>query len=177
MPLHPQKFREIVFQVLYSKDMAEVSEEGLIRIFSKELAVTKKSIKLAIDRSHKIREKLPELDESIRQACVSYDFERIRSVERNILRLGVFEILLDDAIPPKVAISEAIRLANKFATPEAATFVNAVLDTIYKKSKGESTDPQHLTAALEELETASNGLPPVGNEIRELRIFESEDED
>lgn len=68
----------------------------------------------------------------ITEHSTSYEFERIPRIERNVLRLGVYEIMYDSDIPPKVAIAEAIRLTRKFATPESATFVNAILDSILK---------------------------------------------
>jgi N utilization substance protein B len=54
-------------------------------------------------------------------------------VERNLLRLGAYEIYFSKSVPPKVAISEAVRLARKFASSESANFINAILDALYKK--------------------------------------------
>ncbi len=70
------------------------------------------------------------LDAKIAAASQEYALDRISKVERNVLRLGVFE--LQSELPPKVALSEAIRLCRKFGSPEGADFVNAVLDQIYK---------------------------------------------
>jgi N utilization substance protein B len=71
------------------------------------------------------------IDEKITSLSPDYSFARISRVEKTILRLGVYEILFDDLIPPLVAISEAIRLTRKFGTPESARFVNAILDRVY----------------------------------------------
>lgn len=152
MPLPQKKFREIVFQILYSKDMGEIAEEALVLLLTKELSVTKKSVKEALDKANRISDKFPELDALISKTCASYNFERIRSVERNALRLGVYEMLYDEAIPSKVAISEAIRIAKKFATPEAAAFINAVLDAIYKASLGEHYNREEIVLSVEQLE-------------------------
>lgn len=133
MPLPQQKFREIVFQLLYSYDMSQATEEDMLPLIMTELSVTKKAVQEAQMRVQAILAKLNEIDKMIAVASLSYAFERIASVERNILRLGVFELLFDDDIPPKVAISEAMRLARKFGTPESAAFINAIMDNLYKQ--------------------------------------------
>lgn len=131
MALPQQKFREIVFQLLYSHDLAQADDEDMIAMMMPQLEVTKKNLLEALSRRKEIQEKLHELDQLIAQTSESYEFERIPGIERNILRLGVFELLFSQ-IPHKVAIAEAIRLTRKFATPEAATFVNAILDKLYQ---------------------------------------------
>lgn len=136
MSLPQQKFREIAFQLLYSYDLGTENDEELIPLIMKQLAVTRKSVKEADQRVAKLRAILPDIDAIITKTSQSYSFERIQSVERNILRLGVYELLYDPELPPKVAISEAVRLARKFGSPEAAAFVNALLDGIYKTSQG-----------------------------------------
>jgi N utilization substance protein B len=131
MPISPQKFREIVFQLLYSDDFGGSAD--VIEMLMAQLAVTKRIVREASIFKDKILGKKAEIDEAIRTHSAAYEFERIPRVERNVLRLSIYELLFSSDIPPKVAIAEAIRLARKFATSEAATFVNAVLDSIYKK--------------------------------------------
>ena len=100
----------------------------------------------------------------IRKTAVSYAFERIQSVERNVLRLGVFEMLYDSSIPPKVAISEAMRLSRKFSNPESSHFINALLDHLYKLSSGEKINTDALKHDLEkhlEKERELDALPPL----------------
>ena len=133
MPLPPQKFREIVFQILYSSDFPAFDGEETALMLMGELKVTKRTVGLARDRVAEIGAKLSEIDEKISSASTEYSFERISRVEKSILRLGLYEILYDDAIPPLVAIAEAIRMTRKFGTPESAHFVNAILDQIYKE--------------------------------------------
>lgn len=130
MPISPQKFREIVLHLLYSDDFGSCEE--VAEMVMAQLAVTKKTVREAFEIKEKIVQKIGEIDGLVRKHSSSYDFERIPRIERNVIRLGVYELLHSPEVPPKVAIAEAIRLARKFATPEAATFVNAVLDSIYK---------------------------------------------
>lgn len=144
MALSQQKFREIVLQLLYSQDIGQPDEIAMIHLIMAELAVSKKNVRLAQEKVHLILEKLAEIDSLISSVSISYDFERIQKVTKNILRLGVFELFHDQNIPPKVVIAEAIRLSRKFSTPESASFVNALLDHLYQSSKGERADPRLL---------------------------------
>ena len=134
MPLPVQKFREMVFQMLYAYDFSHGEEEDVIDLLMHELKVTKKAAREAHQKVRAILDKMDEIDNKIRPASTEYQFERISRVEKNILRLGIYELCYDDRIPPKVAITEAIRLCRKFGTPESADFVNAILDSIYKGS-------------------------------------------
>lgn len=128
MALPPQKFREIVFQILFSADfpLPETGQTALMLM--NELKVTKKAVLEAGEKVKQIHAKLPLIDEKISSFSTDYTFERISRVEKAILRLGLYELLFDPSLPPLVAIAEAIRLTRKFGTPESAQFVNAILD-------------------------------------------------
>ena len=149
MAVPQQKFREIVFRMLYSYDMGKPEEEEIVNLLMKELSVTKKIVNTAQEKVKKILEKQQEIDTYITKTTISYEFERIQRVEVNILRLGIYELFFEETIPPKVAIAEAIRLSRKFGTPESASFVNAILDNIYKASLGEQIDTKEITESVE----------------------------
>lgn len=70
-----------------------------------------------------------ELDAMFGEAAEHWRVERLAVVDRNVLRLGVYE-LLQQAVPPKVAIDQALWLAHRFGSPESAAFVNGVLDAV-----------------------------------------------
>lgn len=135
MAIAPQKLREIIFLLIYSSDFSESDEADITGMLMQELAVSKTVMRLAHEKKKLIQEKLSEIDLIITEYSESYDFERIPRVERNILRLGLYELLFSSNIPSKVAIAEAIRLTRKFATSQAASFVNAILDAIYQNQE------------------------------------------
>jgi N utilization substance protein B len=135
MAISQQKFREIVFHLLYSHDFAQNTVEDMIPFLMAQHSVPKKTLYTAEAKSSLVIDKLSEIDAMITEISTSYQFERISRIEKNILRLGIFELCFSEDIPPKVAISEGIRLARKFATPEGASFVNAVLDAIYRRKE------------------------------------------
>ena len=164
MALPPQKFREIVFQLLYSSDLGFSQEKDIVELLMGELEVSKKNVLIAQEHVKTIRQHQTEIDETITKTAISYEFERIQSVERNILRLGTYEILFDSSIPPVVAITEAVRLAKKFGTPESAAFVNAILDAIYKASQGEQIDAEILVKQAETLKMSEQVATDLQNE-------------
>lgn len=82
-----------------------------------------------------IKNRLNELDKIIEQAAPEWPISQIPIVDRNVLRIGLYELLFADKeqVPPKVAINEAIELAKTFAGITSGKFVNGVLGTIYKQ--------------------------------------------
>jgi len=73
---------------------------------------------------------LPEIDERICRYCENYEFHRIAAVDRNVLRLAIYEMLYRDDIPPVVSINEAIELAKTFGGVDSGGFVNGILDRV-----------------------------------------------
>lgn len=134
MSLPPQKFREILFQLLYSQDFTPIEAVETIPFMMQELKVTRRTMMDAHLKIEKIIEKLHEIDEKIKTVSTNYSFDRISNVEKTILRLGIYELLYDENLPYKIIISEAVRLCRKFGTRESANFVNAILDAIYQHS-------------------------------------------
>ena len=73
---------------------------------------------------------LPEVDERIRRYTENFSFERLAPVDRNVLRLAIFEMLHREDIPPVVSINEAIELAKLYGGPDSGRFVNGILDRV-----------------------------------------------
>ena len=80
-------------------------------------------------------EHLKEINEIISKAAPQWPIEQISIVDRNVLRIGIYELLYEDkeAVPPKVAINEAIELAKSFGGENSGKFINGVLGTVYKE--------------------------------------------
>src|SRR5262245_30757700 len=84
---------------------------------------------------------LPEIDERIRRYCENYEFRRISAVDRNVLRLAIYEMLYRDDIPPVVSINEAIELAKAYGGADSGRFVNGILDRIRKDLDRPAREP------------------------------------
>jgi len=82
---------------------------------------------------------LEQCDELIVASTIKWEFTRLSPVDRNILRLAVYQLKFCPEIPPKVVINEAIELAKKFSTDKSPGFVNAVLDAVLKKTAKEKS--------------------------------------
>ncbi len=72
------------------------------------------------------------IDEFIRQACEHWRIDRIAYVDKNVLRIGIFEMIFSVDVPPKVAIDEAIEMGKKYGSEDSREFINGVLDRILK---------------------------------------------
>jgi transcription antitermination protein NusB len=82
----------------------------------------------------------PEADDLIKKHAINWDLHRIAAVDRNILRLAIYEMLHRQDIPPVVSINEAVDIAKKFSTQDSGKFVNGILD----KVKGELLRPARI---------------------------------
>lgn len=100
------------------------AEEAALRVFADPL------IRGAIENKD-------ESDEQIKKHAKNWDLHRIAAVDRNIMRLAIYEMLHRDDIPPVVSINEAVDIAKKFSTQDSGKFVNGILDKI----KGELMRP------------------------------------
>lgn len=81
-----------------------------------------------------LEEHLEEVDALLERTIPNWRLERLTAIDRNVLRIGATEILYAEDVPGKVAITEAIRLADKYGSDESPRFVNGVLDAIYRQS-------------------------------------------
>jgi N utilization substance protein B len=86
--------------------------------------------------------KRAEIDEKIKKYTEHWEISRIAAVDRNILRLAIYEMLFRDDIPPVVSINEAVDIAKKFSTQESGSFVNGILDRL----RGDLTRPARTAA-------------------------------
>lgn len=117
-------------------------------------------------------EHLPQIDKILGSAAPEWPIEQITSVDRAILRLGLYELLFGDRneVPPKVAINEAIELAKSFGGESSGRFVNGVLGTVYREigEPGKEYPTREELAKRKELEERSAAsVAPSDTEIRE----------
>jgi transcription antitermination protein NusB len=85
--------------------------------------------------------RLAEVDHRIATVTENFSIERLGNVDRNILRLAIYELMAVPDVPPPVVINEAIEIAKKFASAESASFVNGVLDRISRDLKASAGVP------------------------------------
>ncbi len=124
--------REYALQMLFQRDFIKSNEE--LSTFWAAMDVDPEVVEFANQIVLGTREHIGEIDEAIKASAEHWVLERMAAVDRNILRLGTYELLFGIDIPRAVAINEAIEIAKKFSTSESASFINGILDRISKKS-------------------------------------------
>ncbi len=87
-----------------------------------------------------VKKNLEEIDAIIEKYAPQWPIDQITIIDRNVLRIGIYELKLNNEVPPKVAINEAIELAKNFGGPSSGRFVNGVLGAIYKDLEIKSTN-------------------------------------
>ena len=130
--------RSIVLQSLFEWDLNGIEKaevrEALQRNID-EFAPNKSDLPFMEKLLDGVMQKQKELDDVIEKAAPEWPIDKISMVDRNILRLGLYELLFSDRkeVPAKVAINEAIELAKKFGGDSSGKFVNGVLGAVYKE--------------------------------------------
>ena len=130
--------RSIVLQTLFEWDLNNMDKKGTLEVLNRnveEFAPNKTDNPFIEKLLDGVLGKKPELDQVIEKAAPEWPIDRISPVDRNILRLGLYELLFADRkeVPAKVAINEAIELAKQFGGENSSRFVNGVLGAVYKE--------------------------------------------
>jgi N utilization substance protein B len=127
-----RKARECALQMLFAADISKARTDELVRTYWTELAdadLDEEARQFATRLVTGVLAHLPELDERIRRRAEHWRIERMAVVDRNILRMSVYEFLYEST-PRAVVINEALEIARRFSTFEATQFINGILDAI-----------------------------------------------
>lgn len=134
------KSREFALQILYKMDITADQTESSIENFwllNTEEEIEGQIKDFASELVRGVMVNLKAIDEYISRYATNWQLSRMAYVDRNILRMGCYEILFRDDIPLKVSINEAVELAKKYSGPEASKFVNGILDKVKLEKKKE----------------------------------------
>jgi len=125
--------RECALQMLYELDVGKHSKDEILRTFWQMNEQPQKVREFAAQLFEGAVQRLKEIDKIIQSHAKNWRLSRMAVVDRNILRISVFEFLSDSRTPETVVINEALEIAKKFSTHESAQFVNGILDSIKKE--------------------------------------------
>ncbi len=130
--------RSIAIQSLYEWDFKNYNSEVLKEIIERninEFGPGLKETEFINNLVNGVVNHLKELDKIIEKAAPMWPIDQIDMIDRNVLRLGLYELLYEDKeeVPPKVAINEAIELAKSFGGESSGKFINGVLGTVYRE--------------------------------------------
>ncbi len=130
MPAKRTKARERALQALYQIDVAaEGIDEALGRFWKSFEPVEREVMDLAEALVRGVAQHRRAIDDTIERISTNWRIDRMAKVDRNVLRLAVYELLRTD-VPVKVVINEAIELGKKFGSESSGAFVNGVLDRV-----------------------------------------------
>lgn len=124
--------REVALQVLYQDDFRSEGESADDESFLHARLGDPEIVKFARGLVNGVRRNRGEIDAELTQKADNWSLHRMAATDRNVMRLGAFEILYSDT-PNRVAINEAIELAKRFGSAQSAQFVNGVLDRLLEE--------------------------------------------
>jgi len=127
--------RELAAKFLYQADLTGAKEisDSMIQGFLKESTDSPEVGAFATELVKGYWEKRGVIDERIEEVSHNWKLDRMAAIDRNIIRLGAYELMYRNDVPALVSINEAIEMAKKFSTRKSGPFVNGVLDSIRKR--------------------------------------------
>jgi N utilization substance protein B len=125
-----RKARVVALQVLYEFDLTGHDVEAALAYILDASGLSGEDADFARRLVSGVIQNKEQIDQHIRKFAPAWPLEQISIIDRNILRLAIFEILLDNNVPVKVAINEAVELAKKFGSDSSSRFVNGVLGSV-----------------------------------------------
>lgn len=126
-----RRARVLAFRALFEADVAGHPAAAVVERLIADERPSERAASYARHLVHGVVENLPAIDARIRSATTLYPFEQMAAVERNVLRLALFELFHDNrSVPPKAAVNEAVELAKTYGSASAPRFVNGVLATL-----------------------------------------------
>ena len=131
------KARECALQMLYQWDITREPMDRVAGLFWQVRTSTDETRAMAERLARGAQGDVARLDEEITRASKNWRFDRIAAIDKNILRLAVYELLREPGTPSSVVIDEAVELAKRFSEVDSPPFVNGVLDAIKARVRGE----------------------------------------
>jgi N utilization substance protein B len=155
--------REVALQVLYQIEQNPGMAVGEVRLFiDRRLLADPKLVEFTIDLIAGVRQHQPRIDEMITEVAENWRLDRMAAIDRNILRLGAYEMLFRTEVPAKVAINEALELAKRYSTAQSSRFVNGILDRVLQLHATPPAEDASASASEGETESqaADDGIVP-----------------
>jgi N utilization substance protein B len=122
--------RIIIFQALYEIDSSGHNADDVVNHLLTDKELSEQNNTFIRQQVSGVINNKQKLDENIKRFAPTWPVNQLPIVERNILRLAIFELLIDNKVPISVSINEAVELAKKFGSDSSARFVNGVLSSV-----------------------------------------------
>ncbi len=125
-----RRAREIAMQALFSMDTQQQLDADALERFCSIFAPSKKALAFFTELVTGVMRERGRIDGVIERFSSNWKMSRMSCVDRNVLRVAVYELLFRPDIPPKVSINEAIDIGKKYGSDESGAFINGILDSI-----------------------------------------------
>jgi N utilization substance protein B len=131
--------RMIALQTLYEYDTTQHVAVDILERHAEQRHLPPRVVDFAKELLQGVLSHLPEIDGQIEQAAQEWPLQQMAKIDKNILRLAIYEILFNNTVPARAAINEAVELAKTFGSDTSSRFVNGVLGTIFSRAQGSPT--------------------------------------
>lgn len=128
--------REAALKALYQLDLRPDLSPGEVDEVLRAEAKNEDALGFARELVAGTRKHLPEIDREVESTAHNWNLKRMAVIDRNVIRIGTFELLHRPDVPPAVAINEAVVMAKKYSTKDSGSFVNGILDKIHQRHHG-----------------------------------------
>ena len=131
--------RELAMQALFYMDIRKDASEETLEYFCGCFCPSKKSRPFFIKLVNGVLGAKDQIDALVERFSQNWKINRMSCVDRNVMRIAVYEMIYCDDIPPKVSINEAVDIGKKFGTQESGAFINGIMDSIRGTLEKEGT--------------------------------------
>jgi N utilization substance protein B len=157
--------REVALQVLYQIEQnTGIAADEIHRFIDRRLLDDKKLAEFTVDLIAGVREHQPQIDAMIKEVAENWRLDRMAAIDRNILRLGAYEMLFQSEVPARVAINEALELAKRYSTAQSSRFVNGILDRVLHLHSTSQSEVQSEGSEGGDKEQAPTNPTPIEGE-------------
>lgn len=132
---HRRKARALALQALFYMDAVEDFSSERLELFVESMSPPEETLSFFHLLTHGVADHRMEIDEVMRAHAKNWKLHRMLGVDRNILRIAVFELLYCNDIPGEVTINEAVELAKLFGGEESPRFINGITDQVFSTQK------------------------------------------
>lgn len=134
-----RKSRELALQVLFQSEFgSELTMEDRLSYFVQSFPIEASTLTYSRELLSGIEKNRTQIDQQIQKLSQNWKLDRMSLVDRNILRIALYEITIGQGAPPKVAVNEAIEMAKQYSSEESFQFINGILNRAFAEFAGSS---------------------------------------
>jgi transcription antitermination protein NusB len=132
-----RRSRELAMQALFYMDLRNNASEERLNLFCESCQPSKKARPFFLKLVNGVKSSRDNIDTIVERFSSNWKINRMSGVDRNIIRIAIYEMMCCDDIPPRVSINEAIDIGKKYGTEESGAFINGILDSIHLEIQSE----------------------------------------